>query len=168
MNIHEKFIHLGVENYRQQFENMLADSGVKLIISDLKMYENKVLLILAPEINTQMDIAKEGSKERTFMDKVMQLMQENYHNPMFDVPAFAVSMGISKTLLNRKLRELTGVSTGKFIHNYRLQKAKELLLINKPAKEKHISEIAYEVGFNDPKYFTRCFREFFGVLPSLI
>lgn len=68
-----------------------------------------------------------------------------------------IAAGVSKTLLNKKLQKLIGESTNKFIKTYRLNKAKELIVINKVTKNFNISEIAYEVGFNDPKYFAKCF-----------
>lgn len=64
------------------------------------------------------------------------------------------------------MRSLTGQSAGQFIRNYRLNLARELLLKNKVTRTMNISEIAYEVGFNDPKYFTRCFTKHFNVTPS--
>ena len=53
---------------------------------------------------------------------------------------------------------------GQFIRNYRLSMARELLANNKA--NRNITEIAYSVGFNDPKYFTRCFTKMYGVSPS--
>lgn len=64
------------------------------------------------------------------------------------------------------MQSLTRQSAGQFIRNYRLNLARELLLKNKVNRTMNISEIAYEVGFNDPKYFTRCFTKHFNVTPS--
>lgn len=64
------------------------------------------------------------------------------------------------------MQSLTGQSAGQFIRNYRLNLARELLLKNRVNRTMNISEIAYEVGFNDPKYFTRCFTKHFNVTPS--
>ena len=73
-------------------------------------------------------------------------------------------MGYSKTLVNQKLQSLTGQSIGQFMRNYRLNVAKDTL--TKVECDISVAEIAYAVGFNDPKYFTKCFKELFGVLPS--
>ena len=75
---------------------------------------------------------------------------------------------MSKSLLNKKMQSLTGQSTNQFMRNYRLNLARELLLKNKVTRNMNISEIAYQVGFNDPKYFTRCFTKHFNVTPSSI
>ena len=68
--------------------------------------------------------------------------------------------------MNKKMKNLTGQSAGQFIRNYRLNIARELILKNRVTRNKNISEIAYEVGFNDPKYFTRCFTRHFNQTPS--
>jgi AraC-like DNA-binding protein len=75
-------------------------------------------------------------------------------------------MGMSKTLLNKRVQDAFGQSVGQFIRSYRLSVAREMLLNNRETKNRNISEIAYEVGFNDPKYFSRCFTKDFGVSPS--
>jgi AraC-like DNA-binding protein len=61
---------------------------------------------------------------------------------------------------------LSGKSAGQFIRIYRLNLAYNLILHNKGTNNKTISDIAYAVGFNDPKYFTRCFTQQFNITPS--
>ena len=73
-------------------------------------------------------------------------------------------MTMSQPQLHRKLTALTGKNATQFIRSIRLAKANELLL----ATEKSVSEVAYEVGFSDPKYFSRVFSDEFGVPPSKI
>lgn len=73
-------------------------------------------------------------------------------------------MGYSKTLVNKKMQELTGQPIGQFMKNFRLNVAQKMIQENQD--KVNVSEVAYAVGFNDPKYFTKCFKEFFGYLPS--
>lgn len=108
----------------------------------------------------------EESKDKKFMDKVMEVVNQNYKDPEFEVIVFSGKMGMSKTLLNTKLQELTGQSIAKFIRSYRLKAAQKIIETNSKTRNMNISEIAYEVGFNDPKYFTRVFSNHFGVSPS--
>lgn len=108
----------------------------------------------------------EESRDSKFLNGIMTVIETNYSNSEFDVESFASAVGISKTLLNQKLQSLVGQSVAKFISNYRLNKAQELVQVNKTSKNMNVSEIAYEVGFNDPKYFSRCYQKKFGVLPS--
>ena len=106
-----------------------------------------------------------GRKERDaeFMEKVLNTLRENYKDPELDVASFCMQMGMSKTLLNTRLQEATGESIGRFINVYRLTVAREMF---QSGGGMNVSEVAYEVGFSDPKYFTRCFSKQFGVTPS--
>lgn len=72
-------------------------------------------------------------------------------------------MGISKSTMHRKLKSLAGMSASNLIKDIRLKTAYEML---KKKGNPRISEIAYAVGFNDPKYFSICFKKEFGMLPS--
>ena len=107
----------------------------------------------------------EESKDHIFLDKLMTVMSENYQNATFDVTELSEKMHLSKSLLHKKLQSLVGQSAVRMIRSYRLTKAKELIEMSKGAQI-NISEIAYGVGFNDPKYFTRCFTQTYGIAPS--
>jgi len=104
--------------------------------------------------------------DHEFLDKAIRVVFENIDNSEFDVPQFCNLMNTSKTLLYSKLKSLTGQSATEFVRNIRLKEAKKLLLNN--GRQHTISEISYQVGFNDPLYFSRCFRKYFGVPPSEI
>ena len=106
----------------------------------------------------------EASSKKTFMDRAMAIMENNYMNSEFDIEAFAEAIGMSRSLVSKRLNAEVGQSTGQFIRNYRLSVAKKIILEN-PAN-RNITEIAYKVGFNDPKYFTRCFTRRYGHSPS--
>jgi AraC-like DNA-binding protein len=101
--------------------------------------------------------------QKPFMDRVMTIMEKNYMNSEFGVTEFCEQMGMSRSLLSKKLNEETGQSTTQFIRNYRLDIAKQIL---KRGDQRNIAEIAFSVGFNDPKYFTRCFTKLYGTSPS--
>ena len=108
---------------------------------------------------------QEESQDRKFLDKLMEVIQENYQDATFDVAELIEKMHMSKSLLHKKLQSLVGQSAVKVIRSYRLTKAKELMDA-KAGGQVSVSEIAYEVGFNDPKYFTRCFTNQYGMSPS--
>lgn len=112
-----------------------------------------------------LDIASE-SRDKKFIDQVMETIKQNYKNSYFEVGDFAESLGISRSLLNKKLQSLMGQSAGQLVRNYRLNMARELIMKNRETRAMNISEIAYEVGFNDSKYFTRCFTKQFNMTPS--
>lgn len=101
---------------------------------------------------------------RPFMEQVMEAMEANYNNSEFGVTELCDALGMSRTLVSRKLNAEVGVPTSQFIRDYRLDIAKRLL--QSKGSQRNIAEIAFGVGFNDPKYFTRCFTKKFGVSPS--
>ena len=107
---------------------------------------------------------KEDSHDHRFMNRAMELMEAHYADADYDLESFVRDMGYSKTLVNKKMQALAGLPIGKFMKNYRLNVARKML--EQGMEGTHVSEVAYAVGFNDPKYFTRCFKEFFGYLPS--
>jgi AraC-like DNA-binding protein len=105
----------------------------------------------------------EDSPDQRFLEKFLNVVHENYHNPEFDISDLTQKLGVSRSLLHKKLYALVGQSSSRIIRRFRLDKGKEML---EKANGHNISEIAYSVGFNDPKYFSRCFTHQFGTNPS--
>ncbi len=97
-----------------------------------------------------------------FFKKINEVVEQNYTNADFDVDQFASLMYVSRSQLYKKIKAITDMSTNDFINVYRLKRSAELL----KQGNLQVSEIAYSVGFNDPKYFSRIFRKFFKVSPS--
>ncbi|MBD0832463.1 hybrid sensor histidine kinase/response regulator transcription factor [Aestuariibaculum sediminum] len=104
----------------------------------------------------------EAKTETIFIDKVINLIHENIDDCTFNSAALASSMSLSESQLYRKLKAITDKSTALFIRSIRLQKAKELI----QTTDRTISEVAYSVGFTDPSWFSRAFKEEFGDPPS--
>ncbi|MFN3756086.1 MAG: response regulator [Flavobacterium sp.] len=103
-----------------------------------------------------------NSVDEKFLEKLQNIINIHITNPDFTAEEFAKQIGMSRMQLHRKLKSLLGVTATEFIRNERLTIALELL-----KKETiSISEIAYSVGFNDVSYFSKCFKERFGVSPS--
>ena len=100
-----------------------------------------------------------------FKEKALETLRSLYRNPDLDVSSFCQAMGMSKTLLNTHVQEAFGQSIGQFIRTYRLTLAREML---ESGGGMTVAEVAYEVGFNDPKYFTRCFSKEFNTSPSTV
>ena len=106
-----------------------------------------------------------SNKETDFSAKLLDAIQKTYKDPDLDVQTLADEMGMTRSVLNDRIQKALGLTTAQFIRTYRLNVAKEMIC-NGTNKDMNISEIAYEVGFNDPKYFTRCFTKEFGATPS--
>ena len=101
---------------------------------------------------------------KTFMERLTEIMEKNYSNAEFDVNSLAESLDVRRSALCKIISAETGESTSKFMRSYRLEIAKDMLLKNDA--NRNVAQIAFKVGFNDPKYFTRCFTKKFGVTPS--
>jgi AraC-like DNA-binding protein len=92
----------------------------------------------------------------------MEVVEKYMSNPEFDVQLFVNEIGMSRTVFYRKLKAVTGMSVNEFINTIRLKRAVQLL----EQKKLSVSEIAYEVGFSNPKYFSTCFKKQFHKTPS--
>ncbi|QIE60306.1 response regulator [Rasiella rasia] len=103
-----------------------------------------------------------SSADEKFLEKLQLVLDDKLTDSEFTSAAFCEAVGISRMQLHRKLKALTGQSTTEFIKSQRLKMAVQLLKKNKLS----ISEIGYTVGFNDPSYFTKCFKEEYGKLPT--
>ena len=110
----------------------------------------------------QRRIAAEDSQDTLFLEVLRKRVQEHMTNSDFGVETLANEMGLSRVQLYRKVKMLTGHSPVDIIRLSRLNKAKALLATS----GKTVSEIAYEVGFSAPSYFTKCFKDEFGISPS--
>ncbi len=97
-----------------------------------------------------------------FLAKATQVVIEHVEDPEFDVEHLEQAMDMSKMQLYRKLKMLTSLAGNEFIRSIRLQQAR--LLLEKG--QLNVSEIAYQVGFNDPAYFTRAFKKQYGFAPK--
>lgn len=103
-----------------------------------------------------------NSADENFLSKVMLAIEENMGEEDFGVEELAKKVAMSRSQLHRKLIALTGQSPSEVLRNTRLLRAKELL----QKKAATPGEVAYRVGFNSHTYFSKCFKEEFGVSPS--
>jgi signal transduction histidine kinase/DNA-binding response OmpR family regulator/streptogramin lyase len=100
-------------------------------------------------------------REDAFMEKLHEIMDAHLDDENFGIKDICQEMFISRMQLHRKLRALTGKTTSHYLRTYRLQKARKMLLNSNMT----ITEIAYEVGFKSPGYFSSSFTETFGKSP---
>ena len=100
--------------------------------------------------------------EAKFLKSTIKVIQEKIGDHSFGSRHLAFQLSMSESQLYRKLKAITGKSTAIFIRSVRLQKAKELI----QTTNSNISEVAYDVGFNDLSWFSRAFKEEFGFAPS--
>ncbi|MCP3928588.1 MAG: response regulator, partial [Bacteroidetes bacterium] len=104
---------------------------------------------------------KRYKREDVFMKKLHGILDANLDDENFGIKALSQTLYISRMQLHRKLKALTGKSTSHYLRSFRLQKAKDFLLTS----NKSITEIAYDVGFKTPNYFSTSFLKEFGQSP---
>jgi len=111
---------------------------------------------------TLAEIEKDTNTESAFIHKAIVLVENNIQNSSFSIDTMVNELNMSQSTLYRKVKSLTGLSLTSFIRSIRLKKAAHLILID----DLNLSQIAYEVGFNDYKYFKISFEKQFNCLPS--
>src|SRR5690606_32190754 len=103
-----------------------------------------------------------SSPDELFLEKAISVVEQHISDPDFNVSAFIDQMNMSRTVIYNKLKVLTGQNLSTFIRLIRLKKASTLIT----QTPMNVSQIAYEVGFNDLKYFRESFKELYKVTPS--
>lgn len=102
--------------------------------------------------------------EEMFLQKLIKIVEENYSDEYFGSAELCRKVGLSRSQLFRKLKAITGRSITNFIRSIRLTKGRELL----ETTDKTVPEVAYESGFNSLNYFSKMFKEEFGISPNEI
>jgi YesN/AraC family two-component response regulator len=102
------------------------------------------------------------SADEQFLQKVKGSIQARLSDEQLSVESLADEIGLSRSQLFRKINALTGISVNELIRKFRLQKAAQLLA----QKWGPVSQVAYETGFQNLSYFSKMFKEEYGVLPS--
>lgn len=137
--------------------------SAKLLLTRLhNLIENKKRLqnFFTDKTNTQKEPLTEP--DRAFIDKLRTSIEQHMSDTNFKVENMGEEIGLSRIQLYRKTKSLTGYAPLELLRIARLKKAAQLL----GSTEKTVAEIAYEVGFNSPSYFAKCYREFFGENPT--
>jgi signal transduction histidine kinase/DNA-binding response OmpR family regulator len=109
-----------------------------------------------------LDQSKFTSFDKKFLQKAFDIITQKISDSSFTVEAFADNLAVSRSLLHKKIVALTGEAPRDLIRRIRLKKAAELI----EKKFGNLSEIALEVGFDNPAYFSECFKKQFGISPS--
>lgn len=140
------------------FNNDILYETIVQILDSRKQLQERYSqeLILKPLPIDVPDLDKE------FIEKAQKILEIQLSNSEFTADDLASQMAVSRMQLHRKLKSITGLSSLEYIKIYRLQTAKLLLSSSKL----QVAEVAYSVGFNNAKYFSKCYKEFFGTLPS--
>lgn len=102
------------------------------------------------------------SADEEFLNRLIELVEANINNPQFKIEQFAQELAVSRALLFTKIKALTNFTPKNFLKSFRLKRAAQLLESGKL----NVSEVAYQVGFKEPKYFSKVFHKEYGCSPS--
>ena len=150
------------------FEDTIARAHYLSYITDEKITISKEVKDLYESENRHKSVVENSfnslqEEDLNFIIQLMEYTESAWSHSDISVSDFHENLGYSKSKLYRTMMSLIGKSPKSFLKEYRLQKALELLEINSAL---HISEIAYKTGFSSPNYFSKCFKEVYGILPS--
>ena len=162
-----------LEEHRAEGYEHGADSYIT------KPFHSKVLLARIENLLKQRKLLKkqfQGSQEaeqviaeshledrdKQFLKQLHAIIQQNLSDSEFSVEDIGKQIGLSRVQLYRKVKAMTGSSVVDLLRKARLAKAKRLL----ETRSMSVSEVAYDVGFSAPSYFTKCFKEEYGILPG--
>lgn len=154
------------ERILQPIAQALAESDTpELLRKHIEaIVDNQRKYVESREKVVEADREEQQKSRKTFVEQLIEAMEANYANADFGVAELSEAMAISKPILSKQVNTELGMPTSQFIRNYRLDIARKMIEDN--VANRNITEIAYRVGFNDPKYFTRCFTKRYGVSPS--
>jgi CheY-like chemotaxis protein len=144
------------------FDHQELRIRLQKLIELRKQLQQRYAGLQAPPPEATAEAEAPLQKEDAFITKLREVVENHLHEAEFGVNDLAKAVFLSHTQTYRKLKALTGLTPSQFIRGVRLQKARQLIL----ETDLNISEIAYDVGFNDPNYFTRMFRETYGEQPT--
>jgi AraC-like DNA-binding protein len=102
-----------------------------------------------------------SSGDTRFLQDMADCIHTHLAEEGFDLEQLSGHLNVSKSTLHRKVKAMTGLTPLEFIRNIKLKYACEML----SRRDRNIAEIAYATGFSSPKYFTKCFKEEFGLTP---
>lgn len=154
-----KGIQIGADSY------ITKPFSVKYLLARIvKLIEQREKLQrkFATAPGTLQPLISTTDKDKIFVDKINTIIEKNIGDAEFKLESYASILGLGRTTFYSKLRSIVGCSPNEYVRILRMKKAAELLLTT----DLNISEIGFQVGINDPFYFSKCFKNSFGKSPS--
>ena len=150
---------IGADGYLvKPFEPLLLKTVIENMIKSRLELKQK----FSGEVESKVSMLTHSPIDEEFMEKVTNLINDNLSDVDLSTDFLCDKLGVSSSKLYRKIKELTDLAPNEFIRTIRLKKSAELL----KTKKYNVSEVTDLVGFNDPLYFSRCFKKQFGFPPS--
>jgi DNA-binding response OmpR family regulator/two-component sensor histidine kinase len=154
-------LETGADDYiTKPFSNKLLKAKVKNLINNRLLLQQK----FRNDPHIKVSEVTSNSLDQKFLDQARAIVTKHIDQTEFVAQDFAREMGVGRSKLFDKIKGITGQTPNEFIVSIRLAKAAELLMHEHD--ELNISEIAYTVGFSTASYFSKCFKQHFGVTPT--
>ena len=154
-------LRLGADDYiTKPFNIKTLITRCNNLINNRRILQEK----FSKQVDSSPRLVATNQLDREFLEKAQQVVEAHLDNSEFDVPAFSREMALGRTKLFTKIKGITGQTPNDFIINVKLKRAAHWLTNN---PEYNISDITYMLGFSSPKYFSKCFKEQFGISPSV-
>lgn len=132
-------------------------------IKSLRLLQQKRKEIVLTEIEIHLEELDAAKIDKNFLQHAVDVVERNILDCDYSVEQFSKDMCMSRMNLYRRVQTMTGLAPSEFIRDIRLKKAAQIL---KSTPNVSINEVAAKVGFATPSYFSKCFRQKFGTLPS--
>ncbi|WP_187260508.1 two-component regulator propeller domain-containing protein [Pontibacter beigongshangensis] len=159
----QQFRHEGLETGADDYLNKPFNvQELKFKVRNLVNTQQKLKEKFASQTVVKPKEITVSSLDEKLLEKALLIVEENISNETFDIATFCEELGVSRTMLFTKVKAWTNLTPNEFIHTMRMKRAAQLLEQNKL----NISEVGYEVGFRNPKYFSKCFQKHYSETPT--
>ena len=155
---------IGADDYiTKPFKMKDLELRINNIIENRKRIRREFKARTVEESRLETQATKASNPDDEFLNRAIECVYTHLDDSEFDRDAFAGEMGASASTLYNKLRSITGMNVTAFIRDIRMKEARRLA---QTQPDLRVSDLAYKVGFKDPKYFSTCFKKEFGLQPS--
>ncbi|HET9569870.1 MAG TPA: two-component regulator propeller domain-containing protein [Bacteroidales bacterium] len=162
-------LNMGADDYiTKPFSATFLEARVSNLLEQRRklqsVYRDRFLLPNADAGNMEIEVPmpQAHSRDDEFMQRLMAVMEKNISNGAFSVEQLCSMAGYGRTVFFNKLKSLTGLSPNEYIREVRIKRASQLLEVG----EYTVSQITYMVGMNDSRYFSKCFKQRYGMTPT--
>ena len=161
-------MQLGADDYiTKPFSTSYLKARIFNLLEQRKRLQAMYCANLMPDPDRKQEPSEElvqqlSPNDRRFMDKVMEFIEQNLDNGNLSVEDIATEVHMSRSVYFKKIKTLTGLSPVEFLREFRMKRAAQLIL----TKEYSMAQIAYMVGVNDSHYFSKLFKQQFGMTPT--
>ena len=160
-------LEYGIDDYiTKPFSATYLKTRIQSLLKQRELLQERYLAAFTDKQNASLNISPSEPQitpfDEIFLKQAVQFVEDNIDKTEMTIDDFANALKVSRTAFYRKLKTIVGLSPVDFIREIRVKRSTQLI----DSGEYTFSQIAYMCGFNDPKYFTKCFKKKMGITPS--